>query len=85
LARQENNRRLVAIFTQFVQNVAACHIRQTQIQNNSLIIINIRQLNACFTALSLIDLNVLILKNFAQGAGKYGIIINKQNTRGKLP
>jgi hypothetical protein len=59
LTRQDDDRRLVAIFPQFVQNIASGHIRQAEIQNNGLIIVNIGQFNAGFTAFGLIDLNIL--------------------------
>tara|TARA_Y200000002_G_scaffold208851_1_gene172279 strand:+ start:306 stop:548 length:243 start_codon:yes stop_codon:yes gene_type:complete len=72
-------------FPAFVQNIASGHIQQAEIQNSALIITNIGQFNAGFTAFGLIDLNILVLRDFTKGIGKHGIIINKQNTYGKLP
>jgi len=37
-----------------------------------------------FAACGLVDLNILLFKHFAEGIGKHVVIINKQNTPGKL-
>jgi len=38
---------------------------------------------AAFAALGLVDLNILLFKHFAEGIGKHGVIVNKQNTQWK--
>ena len=58
---------------------------QAEIQKNGLIIVNIGQFMAALAACGLVDLNILLFKHFAEGIGKHGVIINKQNTHGKLP
>ena len=61
------------------------HILQVDVKNNGLKIICVSQFNAAFATFGLTDLNILLFKHFAEGFGKDGIIVNNQNTRGKLP
>ena len=82
--RQDDGWRFMAIFYNSFRTVLPVTSRRLGSKNSGLIILNIGRFDADFAAFGLLDLNILVLKDFDRSTGKQCMIIRKQITHRKL-
>ena len=74
----------MAIFHNSFRTLILVTSRRLGSKNSGLIIFNIGRFDADSAAFGLIDLNILVLKDFDRSTGKQCMIIRKQITHRKL-